>query len=248
MGLIIMAGVTVLGLTEIAFAAAVVSFISLLNAAIALRRGYRHVDIRLVKWVLLGLLPSLGVGLLLLDYLSTHAYAALKLMLGIVVIVAGVSLMISPRPFKSQSGSGAFTLWGVLGGVLAGLYSAGGAPLAYFVYRQPIALDVVRFSLLAVFAVSTAIRALMVGVSGQLNAEILQISLLSVPVVVLMTLGTSRYLHLIPDKLVRVIVFIVLMLAGSFLVGSNLDGFDLPIAQVPSTEYPSIGQIYNPPR
>lgn len=225
MGLIIMAGVTLLGLTEIAFAAAVVSFISLLNAVIALRTGYRQVDVRLVKWILVGLIPAMAVGLLLLEYLSSHAYGALKLMLGIVVVAAGVSMMISPTPFRAQSTGVAFTVCGAMGGLLTGLYSAGGAPLAYFVYRQPIALDVIRFSLLAVFAVSTAIRATMVAATGQLSVEILQVSLLSVPVVVLVTLLSSRYLHLIPDKMVRVIVFLVLMAAGAFLIGGNLDGF-----------------------
>jgi uncharacterized membrane protein YfcA len=223
MGLIIMAGITLFGLTDIAFAAAVVSFISLLNAALALRSGYRFVDVHLVKRLLVGLLPAMVLGLLLLGYMSEHQNDLLKLILGLVVIIAGVSLMISPVPFKAVSRDSSFTACGAIGGLLAGLYSAGGAPLAYFFYRQPVSLEVIRFSLLAVFAVSTAVRALMLGVSGQLTTSILEVSLLSVPVVVVVTVTTSRFMHLIPDRIIRVTVFVVLMIVGAFLVANNLN-------------------------
>lgn len=217
MGLIIMVGVTLFAIADIGFAAAVVSFISLVNASVALRSGYRHVDLVLVKWVLLGLIPLMALGLWLLDYLSQNYYQILKLMLGVVVVVAGTSLMISPSAFKQRSSKVSFAVCGALGGLLAGLYSAGGAPLAYFSYRQPLSINIIRFSLLAVFAASTAVRAVMIGASGQLNMEIVQTSALAVPLVILVTLAVTRYVHLVPDKLVRVTVFVVLIISGVFL-------------------------------
>ena len=39
-----MAGITVLGVADVAFSAAVVSFISMANTSIGLRKGYRQVD------------------------------------------------------------------------------------------------------------------------------------------------------------------------------------------------------------
>ena len=222
MGLIIMAGVAIFSITDIAFAAAVVSFISLVNTAVALRRGYRHVDVGMVVLMLVGLLPAMAVGILLLGFLSENYYSGLKLLLGVVIMVAGTSLMISPAAFSRKSGGPAFIVCGSMGGLLAGLYSAGGAPLAYFCYRQPLSINTIRFSLLSVFAASTFVRALMVGVSGQLSTGIMTMSALAVPLVVLVTLVTSRFVHLVPDRAVRVVVFVVLLLAGGFLVGASL--------------------------
>ena len=222
MGLIIMAGVALFNITDIAFAAAVVSFISLSNAGVALRHGYRYVDWLFVRRILLGLIPAMALGIVLLTYLSEHYYGLLKLLLGFVIILAGTSLMIAPAPFSSRSSGLMFTVFGAFGGLLAGLYSAGGAPLAYFAYRQPLSINTIRFSLLAVFGVSTAIRAAMIGLSGQLNILILLMSAVAIPLVIVVTLMASRYVQLVPDHLVRGLVFVVLIVAGTFLITASL--------------------------
>lgn len=222
MGLIIVVGVALLDITDIAFAAAVVSFISLTNAGVALRHGHRNVDWLFVRRVLLGMIPAMACGIILLNYLSEHHYLLLKTLLGFVIILAGTSLMIAPAPNTAQSSGLMFTLFGAFGGLLAGLYSAGGAPLAYFAYRQPLSINTIRFSLLAVLCVSTAIRAAMVGVSGQLSIAILQMSAVAIPLVIGVTLVASRYVQLVPDHLVRRSVFIVLIVAGIFLIVTSL--------------------------
>jgi uncharacterized membrane protein YfcA len=122
MGLIIMAGVALFNIADIAFTAAVVSFISLTNAGIALRYGHRYVDWLFVRGVLLGLIPVMALGIILLSYLSEHYYALLKLLLGFVIILAGASLMVAPAPFSVRSSGLMFTLFGAFGGLLAGLY------------------------------------------------------------------------------------------------------------------------------
>lgn len=222
MGLITMAGVAVFGIADIAFSAAVVSFISLVNAIVALRKGYRQVDWNYVKGILSGLVPAMVLGIALLTYLSEHYYQGLKLLLGLVIIIAGTLLMISPAPFVRPSGRFGQAMSGFFGGMLAGLYSAGGAPIAYFMYRQPLALNTIRFSLLAVFMATTAVRSVMIGVSGQMTAEIVKMSLLAIPLVVLVTLATSRFSPRIPDKVVRIMVFLVLVAVGGFLVIGSL--------------------------
>lgn len=222
MGLMIMAGVAVFAIADIGFAAAVVSFISLVNALVALRRGHRHVEWHFVKWMLAGLIPCIAVGLGLLYLLSEHYYQLLRMLLGAVIVLAGVLLMIAPAPFEKPSGGLPVACCGALGGVLAGLYSAGGAPLAYFMYRQPLAIDAIRFSLLAVFGFTTLSRSVLVGVSGQLTWDILWISGISIPLVVITTLVTTRFVPLIPDRMVRILVFVVLMLAGGFLIFTSL--------------------------
>ena len=222
MGLIIVVGVALFDITDIAFAAAVVSFISLTNAGVALRHGHRYVDWLFVRRILLGMIPAMALGIILLTYLNEHYYVLLKTLLGFAIILAGTSLMIAPAPFSAQSSGLMFTLFGTFGGVLAGLYSAGGAPLAYFAYRQPLSINTIRFSLLAVFGVSTAIRAAMIGVSGQLNVAILQMSAVAIPLVIVVTLVASRYVQLVPDHLVRRSVFVIMIVAGIFLIVASL--------------------------
>ena len=107
---------------------------------------------------------------------------------------------------------------GVSGGLLAGLYSAGGAPLAYFMYRQPVALNVIRFSLLAIFAITTSARSVMVGAFGQLNMSIVVMSAVAVPLVIVVTLATARLTPHVPDRLVRLLVFFVLLVVGGILI------------------------------
>ena len=76
------------------------------------------------------------------------------------------------------------------------------------------------------FGVSTAIRAAMIGVSGQLNMAILQMSAVTIPLVIVVTLVASRFVQMVPDHLVRRSVFLILIAAGTFLViGSLQPGF-----------------------
>ncbi len=53
MGLVTMAGVALLGVADIVFSAAAVSFISMVNAGISLRKGFRQVDCSYIKvdWI-----------------------------------------------------------------------------------------------------------------------------------------------------------------------------------------------------
>lgn len=218
MGLLIIAGVTALDIAEISFTAAVISIISLTNTAVALRHNRRHIDTHYLKWVSIALVPVMVGGFMLLNYLSADYYNLLKVLLGIVIISAGVMLMITPAPYRNQSPKLAIFSCGVLGGLIAGLYSAGGAPLAYFMYRQPIELNVVRSTLLAIFAISTMWRTVLAAVAGHLDSSVLIVAGVSIPVVVLVTMLTGRVVHHVPDKLVRRLVFILLIGVGTFLI------------------------------
>jgi len=218
MGLIIIAGVTALGVAEIGFSAAVISFISLANIAVALRRSHRLIDFEYLKWISAGLIPMLVVGFVLLDYMSDHYYGYLRIILGAVIIGAGGMLMVTPAPYREKSSMPAIGFCGVLGGIIAGLYSAGGAPLAYFMYRQPIELTVIRATLLSVFAVSTLWRTIVAGAAGHLTGDVLVMAAIAIPVVVLVTMVTDRYVHLLPDRLVKRLVFVLLIGVGSFLI------------------------------
>ncbi len=222
MGLIIIAGATLLGLEEIAFSAAVISIISLVNSTVALRTSYDKVDRGYLKWMAAALVPGLLAGLLLLDYLS-HAYEqALRLMLGMIVIIAGVMLMTRPSSYNNRSRPATTLGFGLLGGVIGGLFSAGGASFAYHLYRQPAEVSAIRATLLAVLVVSTSLRTAIITAAGLMTVEIVVTSLLSVPVVVLVTDITSRLLVYIPDRAVRILVATLMTVIGVYLALGEL--------------------------
>ena len=55
-----------------------------------------------MKWIDITFLPAMAIALALLTYLSEHYYNLLKLLLGLVIILAGSMLMISPRPYARK--------------------------------------------------------------------------------------------------------------------------------------------------
>ena len=74
MGLLTMAGITLLGIADIAFAAAVVSFISMANTGVGLKKNYGQVDWTYLKRISVTFLPAMAIALILLTYLSSNFY------------------------------------------------------------------------------------------------------------------------------------------------------------------------------
>lgn len=218
MGLIIIAGATLLGLQEIAFSAAVIGIISLVNSTVALRTSYRFIDLGYLKWISVTLIPGLILGVWLLGYLSEVHYEALRMILGLVVIVGGIMLMFKPTLYVHRSHPGVTTVFGAMGGIIGGLFSAGGVALAYHLYRQPSEVRVVRATLLSIFVLSTFFRTGVIVAAGQVGTDILITSAVAIPLVVLVTEGTSRLLPFISDSVVRRLVFVMMVVVGALLL------------------------------
>lgn len=221
MGLIVMGGVALLGLIEITTAAAVVSLVSMVNVIVALRRTYRHIYWPLVSAILLGMVPMIFLGVSMLDYLSGENQLLLKVILGFVIVGAGLLLASKPEPYEEVSSRRAGVLSGMVAGVMGGMYGAGGAPIAYLMYRQPMLLQVVRASLLSTFALSTLIRTGFVAIEGHLTEQVFYLIGWSVPVVIVMTLIGGILTPHLPDSLVRKLALGLLVLIGLTLIGSG---------------------------
>ena len=78
LGLVIIVGATILKLELIAFSAAVISLISLVNSSVALRTSYRKIDRNYLTYLCIALLPGLLIGVALLTYLSEVHYFMLR--------------------------------------------------------------------------------------------------------------------------------------------------------------------------
>lgn len=222
MGLIIMGGVALFGLVDISVAAAVVSFIGLLNAAVALLRTHRFIDFEFVKPIALGMAPLIIVGVLLLSYWSEANHELLKTVLGLMIVMAGILLMLKPEPFAQRSEPAASLLFGFTAGLMGGLYAAGGPPIAYYLYRQPVAIQTIRATLLSIIAFATIFRSGVAAWQGHITVNVLSLTALAIPVVIIMTLVGTKLLPVVPERMVRRAAFILLILMGVSLISSSL--------------------------
>lgn len=75
---------------------------------------------------------------------------------------------------RERSSATSFRTWGVVSGLLTGLFSTGGPPLVYHLYRQPMPLRTVRDTLAATLAASSLMRLTMVLGTGLFQRQRVQ--------------------------------------------------------------------------
>ncbi len=213
-GLIVMGAITLLDLAPIAFSAVIVSITSLVNIALALHRQQHHIDWRTTWRACLGVAPALLLGIYLLDYLSSDATRALRVILGLFILAGGTLLMLRPHPRQVPAhGWKDFTM-GFAGGFFGGLFSTAGPPLVYHLYRQPVTLDVIRTTLLAIFGFTTLLRNAVVLANGQFEMDMLTLSLICLPAIYLATVLGQRLPPPLSDTGMRRLAFALLTVLG----------------------------------
>lgn len=218
LGLVLMGVSAALGLADIVFTAAVVSFIALVNSATALPNQWRGIDRSALALLACGFMPLTFVGLWLLDVMSASSVEVLRLILGVVVALAGGLLLVQPGQLSQRSGPLAFIASGSLAGVIGGMFGAGGAALAYLMYRQPDTVTVIRATLLACFVLTSLTRIILMSFAGHVDLDVMWTTLLSLPVVIGITMITTRFTPAISDLMVRRAAFLLLIVTGLGLV------------------------------
>jgi hypothetical protein len=161
----------------------VATVLALANAAMALRGSARTLDFAAFRDIAIGSALGVATGLLLLDWLSANTVIALRLLLGLTVIACAVVVLLEAAALRTRSGAHVFRGYGLLSGVLGGLFAAGGPPLVYHLYRQPLPLRTIRDTLMATLAASSLFRLLVVVPTGQFSANAGRLCLLAAPVV-----------------------------------------------------------------
>lgn len=225
MGLIVIGAASIVHLASVPTLAAVVSFLSLGNGALALRGRMHHIDWPAMKAAALGIFPAMIGGVLLLEYLSDFAAGLLRLFLGVAIALSGAVFAIQPTPRVVRSTNAGFAFSGALGGLLSGLFGIAGPPLILHFYRQPLSLSTVRYTLMLVFVVSAVGRTIFVFMQGHLIAEVWMLSALALPAMAIGTLIGRHYPPQFSAKTVRRIVFLLLTGIGASLVISVIKEF-----------------------
>lgn len=222
---LVLLGLTgVFELAPLTDAANVATVLGLANGFVALRGRVRSVNWSALRQTATGTVFGVAAGVFLLTWLSGNAVLVLRLLLGIVVIACALLVLRPAQALREPSSRGAFFATGLLSGVLGGLFSASGPPLVYQFYRQPMTLDAVRDTLVALLAVGSALRLLMVVGSGQFSVAALGLGALAVPVV----LGVAWWMKRHPPPWQRATVLrmvsVLLVLTGVGLMAPAVQG------------------------
>jgi len=217
LGLILIALAAGLELVSIPVLTATASLLSLANVCMALRGQSHNIHWGFWGFITLGQVPAIGLGLWLMLYLHNDAVVVLQLLLGLFVLLGSVSMIGHNLEIAAPSKKPARLAAGIAGGLCGGMFSASGPVMGWFFYRQPLAIDVIRPTLLACFGVTTSVRTLMLASQGELNGEIATLTAASLPMIVLGTwLGHKYAGRIAPDSLRRG-AFGLLTLMGVFI-------------------------------
>lgn len=213
-GIFVLGAAVILQLVSLETTATAINIMTVVNTAVALRGNLHLLDRKLLIRTLIGVLPGVPLGLLLLTFLSTRSAQLLQLLLGVVVLIAGVTLYIQPRLRATRSPSGSFVVAGALGGVLGGLFSIPGPPIIYHFYVQPMAMQQVRLTLIGIFGAVSLIRLLFLLTLGSVGSDALYLGLISIPMVALTTAIFVKYPPALSEVTVRRAAFVLLTAMG----------------------------------
>lgn len=220
LGIFILGGAIALQVSTVSTTATAINIMAMFNVAVALRGSWRNVNGSMFLRTLSGVVPGIFIGLWLLNHLSERNSALLQVLLGILIVSGGIMLFMRPEPRAMRSHSISFAAAGLVGGMLGGLFAVPGPPVVYHFYRQPLAIEGLRTTLLAIFGTVAACRFFFVSVQGQLTIDALRMGMLSVPVVALATWLYVRYPPGISDLTVRRSAFVLLVVTGFFIAAT----------------------------
>ncbi|MGB0893530.1 MAG: TSUP family transporter [Parashewanella sp.] len=220
LGIIVTGLATAFNLAELAFIAAVVSLVTLVNCLVAIPKSIKQIDWKIVIYSGLLIIPGVVLGVSLLSLLSDVATHLLQALLGIMIIISGLSSVknVDASANKKQSSLFSFSISGMLSGFTGGLFGMAGPPLVFHFYRQPFNIATIRSMLLCLFACTSAARTSYVMYQGQLTQEILLLSTLALPLVSLTTVLAAKFPPPINTATMKKIVFAILMLLGGYLL------------------------------
>jgi uncharacterized membrane protein YfcA len=217
LGIVVLSIAVLTHAAPIATVATTITIVALPGIAIALARHWRHIDRASFFQTLIGLVPGTLLGLWLLGQMGEEHTALLQLLLGGLIVAGGIALFIKPRPHPSRSSPASFIMMGLLGGLMGGMFSIPGPPLIYHYYRQPVSIQAIRTSLLALSGAMSLIRLIMQGLQGELNAEVMSLGTLSIPVAMLASWLYVRFPPQLSDLSMRRGAFALFVAMGGFI-------------------------------
>lgn len=171
--------------------------LTLINAFTYFRARPGPVPWPLMKPALNGGTVGVLAGLILLASLSGGAVAWLRGLLGASILLCALLLVLQGTPRSTLSNPRSFAFAGALSGVLGGLFASSGPPIVFHLYRQPLDREVVRRSLLLMFAFNALVRLVIVLSTGQFTWRSTWLAACAIPVVY----GVTQLHHRLPNRM-----------------------------------------------
>jgi hypothetical protein len=218
LALILLGLTSLLDLAPLPDVANVAMVLSLANAIIVLRTAHRSVDWSVLRATAWGTVPGVALGVVLLGWLDAGLVVALRLLLGLVIIACALVVLMRTKLLPQRSSNASFGGFGLLSGLLGGLFSASGPPLVYQYYRQPMALPALRDTLTGALAVSSLLRLVMVVPTGQFSARSAMLCALALPLTTAITWWFQRHPPGWSRAAVLKLVCALLLVTGAGLV------------------------------
>ncbi|AHV94893.1 sulfite exporter TauE/SafE family protein [Bordetella holmesii 30539] len=213
-------GLVLLGLSSLAGLAPLpdmsntVSILTLINALVAIGRNRPQVNWALLRPALISSLVGVALGVAALDLIHGRLSVILQWLLGLTILVCAFMLVMQARQLAQISSRRVFLSFGLVSGLLGGLFSSAGPPMVYQLYRQPLPLAVIHNSLLVLFAANAVVRLSLVTWQGSIHVNTLWMSLEALPVVVILTMLVRRFASAHAIRSVKRMVFVLLIAAG----------------------------------
>lgn len=219
-GLIVLGVGGALELLPIADLAFIASVLSMVNSVSGLYGNvWRQAQFRQMFVFLAVALPMVAVGLYWLEHLGQYELNLLQGLLGCTMIIVCFSSLLRPEPRPDTSPSWHFGVSGAFAGILSGLFSTAGPPISYLMYRQPVELVVIRATLLSIFFVLASFRTGASMVSGLVTDNMILVTVIGAPVVLLGTMLSRRYLlTLLSANVVKRVAMTMLLVSGVILL------------------------------
>lgn len=218
LALVLLGLTSLLDLAPLPDVANVAMVLSLANAIMVLRTAHRSVDWSVLRAIAWGTVPGMALGVLLLGWLDAGLVMALRLLLGLVIIACAVVVLMRTKLLPQRSSNVSFVGYGLLSGLLGGLFSASGPPLVYQYYRQPMALSALRDTLTGALAVGFLLRLVMVVPAGQFSARSMTLCAFALPLTMAITWWFQRHPPGWPRAAVLKLVCGLLLVTGAGLI------------------------------
>ena len=161
------------------------------------------------KKVLIPLILGSIIGTLIGTYLlKSFANDILQRLLGIVIILFSLNLLRKQNQDEHVLPAPVGVLTGIIGGTLGGMYGASGPPFVIYLAHQIKEKDILRATLIGLFAVDFSWRLAVFAVTGLITKNVLLMTLYLTPALVLGTiLGKKSFFPLTKLDIENLLLF-----------------------------------------
>ena len=194
-----------------------VALVGLLMGLSGLVGGWREVNFRAIRVLMLGAALGIPVGTIGLRFVPE---SAAKLALGVLVVAYSLYRLLAPpsRAASRPAGEGLAFPFGFASGVLGGAFNTGGPPVVAYAAMRDWSPAVFRASLQSYFLFTSALIVANHALSGHLTARVMGLFWWCVPAVLLGTLAGSWVGSRIPRAWFSKVVYGLLVAVGALLI------------------------------